>query len=237
MNQIDVCLSPELIHLYDITGKIVVAVDILRASSCMTAGISNGVGSIRPFADLEACKAMKTQGYVIAGERNGQKVAGFDLGNSPYDYLQEHLNGKKIAVTTTNGTLAIEKSKNAKMVVIGSFLNKSTLANFLQKKGEDVLIFCAGWKGKFNLEDTLFAGAMVEALKGHFLPSCDAPLAAQALYKDAKKDLRAYLQNSSHVQRLQKLGIDRDIAYCLTEDQLNVIPALSGEEIIALDES
>ena len=123
------------------------------------------------------------------------------------------------------------------MVVIGSFLNKSVLANFLRQKGEDVLIFCAGWKGKFNLEDTLFAGAMVEALKDQFLPSCDAPLAAQALYKDAKKDLQTYLQNSSHVQRLQKLGIERDIAYCLTEDQLNIIPALSGEEIIALNES
>ena len=233
MNKIDVCLSPELIHLYDITGKIVVTVDILRATSCMTVGIANGIKSIRPFADLEACKAMKTHDYIIAGERNGQKVEGFDLGNSPFDYRQEHLKGGKIAVTTTNGTLAIEKSKKAKMVVIGSFLNKRALTDFLRKTNDDVLILCAGWKGKFNLEDTLFAGALVEALADRYLPSCDAPLAARALYQDAKKDLRAYLQNSSHVQRLQKLGIDRDIEYCLMENQLDVIPVLAGEEIIA----
>ena len=232
MNKIDVCLSPELIHLYDITDKIVVIVDVLRASSCMTAGIAYGVASIRPFADLEACRAMKEQGYFIAGERNGQKVPGFDIGNSPYDYQQECLIGKRIAVTTTNGTVAIEKSKSAKMVVIGAFLNKGALADFLLEKGADTLILCAGWKGKFNLEDTLFAGAMVEALKGYYQPSCDAPLAAQALYHEGKNDLRSYLKESSHVQRLRKLHIEKDIEYCLRQNELDCIPVLAGEEIV-----
>ena len=232
MNKIDVCLSPELIHLYDVTDKIVVVVDILRASSCMTVGIDHGVASIRPYADLEECRAMKKHNYYIAGERNGQKVEGFDLGNSPYDYRQAHLIGKKIAVTTTNGTVAIEKSKNAKMVVIGAFLNKRALAGFLREKGTDTLILCAGWKGKFNLEDALFAGAMVEALQDHFRPSCDAPIAAMALYMEGKKDLMSYLQGSSHMQRLQNLGIKRDIEYCLREDELDCIPVLKGEEIV-----
>ena len=235
MNEIDVCLSPELIHLYDVADKIVVVVDVLRASSCMVAGIANGVERIRPFADLEKCRSMKASGYYIAGERNGQKVDGFDLGNSPYDYLQEHLIGQKIAVTTTNGTLAIEKSKDAKMVVIGAFLNKQALADFLLEKGMDMLILCAGWKGKFNLEDTLFAGAMIEALQQHYHPSCDAPLAARALYREGKKDLRRYLQHSSHVQRLQRLNIDRDIAYCLRENELDCVPVLRDKEIVGFD--
>ena len=232
MNEIDVCLSPGLIHLYDVKDKVVVVVDILRATSCMVAGIANGVAGIRPFADLEACMAMKGQGYYVAGERNGQKVDGFDLGNSPYDYKQGHLVGKKIAVTTTNGTVAIEKSKNAKMVVIGAFLNKQALADFLIENGTNTLILCAGWKGKFNLEDTLFAGALVEALKGHFHPSCDAPVAASALYREGKKDLRSYLQGSSHVQRLRKLDIEKDVEYCLRENELDCIPVLQGEEIV-----
>ena len=235
MNKIDVCLSPDLMHLYPVTDKIVVVADILRATSCMTAGIAHGVAGIRPFADLEKCRAMKHCGYFIAGERNGQKIDGFDLGNSPYDYKQQHLIGKNIAVTTTNGTLAIEKSKNAKMVVIGAFLNKQALADFLMEKNMDTLILCAGWKGKFNLEDTLFAGAMVEALQGRYHPSCDAPIAARTLYLEAKKDLSAYLSDSSHVQRLKRLNIEKDITYCLQENQLDCVPVLKDGEIVKLN--
>ena len=233
MNKIDVCLSPDLMHLYQITEKIVVVTDILRATSCVTAGIANGVASITPFADLEKCMAMKKHGYIIAGERNGQKVDGFDLGNSPFDYRQEHLIGKNIAVTTTNGTIAIEKSKSAKMVVIGAFLNKQALADFLLEKEMDILILCAGWKGKFNLEDTLFAGSMVEALKQKYHPACDAPLAARTLYQEARKDLKSYLQTSSHVQRLKRLNIEKDISYCLQENLLHCIPILEGDKIVA----
>ncbi|MEQ8573117.1 MAG: 2-phosphosulfolactate phosphatase, partial [Fulvivirga sp.] len=105
MKTVDVCLSPDLIHLYDVSDKVVVVVDILRATSCMTAGLANGVKSITPFENLEQCQAMKHQGYLIAGERNGQKVDGFDLGNSPFDYMDEKVKGKKVAVTTTNGTV------------------------------------------------------------------------------------------------------------------------------------
>lgn len=232
MNKIDVCLSPESIHLYDLNDKIVVVADVLRATSCMVAGIANGVAAIRPFANLEACKAMKEHGYFIAGERDGKKVEGFDLGNSPFDYRQPHLQGEKIAVTTTNGTVAIEKSQHAGMVVIGAFLNKKALTEFLLEKAEDTLILCAGWKGKFNLEDTLFAGAMVEALQDHFQPSCDAPLAAKALYHEAKNDLSSYLQGSSHIQRLQRLDIGHDITYCLQQNQLDCVPVLLDKEII-----
>ncbi len=234
MKNIDVCLSPELIHLYDIKDKSVVIVDILRATSCMTSGIANGVKSITPFANLEECKAMKNQGYIIAGERNGKKVDGFDLGNSPFDYKQEFLTDQKIAVTTTNGTVAIEKSKSAALIIIGSFLNKNAVCNFLQQQTHDILVLCAGWKGKFNLEDTLFAGALIAELGHAFKPSCDAPLAARSLYKEAKDDLIQYLQNSSHVQRLQKLDIGKDIAYCLKENEYDVVPVLNEQgEIVA----
>src|SRR6185436_16086842 len=113
-------------HLYDVKDRTVVVVDILRASSCMVTAFAHGVGSITPFSNLEECKAMKTKGFITSGERDGKKVAGFDKGNSPFEYMGEDIEEQKIAFTTTNGTLAIEKAKGAKKIIIGSFLNLSS---------------------------------------------------------------------------------------------------------------
>jgi 2-phosphosulfolactate phosphatase len=226
MKTLDVCLSPDLMHLYDVKDRTVVVVDILRASSCMVTAFAHGVDSITPFSNLEACKAMKSKGFVTSGERDGKKVAGFDKGNSPFEYTGEDVRGKKIAFTTTNGTLAIEKALGAKKIVIGSFLNLSSVAKYLLFGQSSILIICAGWKGKVNLEDTLFAGAIMEKLKNHVEADCDAPLAAQHLYNVAKKDMVKFLDNSSHVKRLHRLNIRKDIEYCLTPDLYQVIPTL-----------
>jgi 2-phosphosulfolactate phosphatase len=223
---VDVCLSPDLMHLYNLSNRSVVVVDILRATSCMTTAFAHGIKSITPFADLEECRAMKAKDFNIAGERNGEKVDGFDLGNSPFEYMQEMLRGKNIAFTTTNGTQAIEKSKGAKEIIIGSFLNLSAVAVHLKKNENDILIVCAGWKGKVNLEDTLFAGALIEKLGDHVKPECDAPLIALHLYQQAKDDMVDFLKNSSHVQRLNRLNIHKDIEFCLTADQYSVVPIL-----------
>ncbi|NMM48778.1 2-phosphosulfolactate phosphatase [Marinigracilibium pacificum] len=231
---IDVCLSPELLHLYPVENKLVVVVDILRATSCMTAGIANGVKSITPKADLEECRKLKEKGYIIAGERNGKHVEGFDLGNSPFGYMNEEYKGKKIGVTTTNGTVAINKSKNASEVIIGSFLNLSAVAEHCKKSPYDVLILCAGWKGKVNMEDSLFAGALVEALNETHKSACDPPLMMEKMYQAAKSDLLGFVQKSSHVSRLQKIGIGKDIEFCLEIDKYTEIPVLRGEELIKL---
>ena len=232
MNQIDVCLSPELIHLYDLKGRIVVVVDILRATSCMTAGIANGVEAIHPVASLEACRTLMATGYIGAAERGGQKVDGFDIGNSPFSYMEPAYKGKKIAVTTTNGTVAIEKSKNADQVIIGSFLNLTAVADYVQQQHKDVLILCAGWQGRVNLEDTLFAGALTEQLKGVFQINCDAAIGALTLYNAAGANISEYLDQSSHVQRLKGFDIQKDIDFCLTKDQFDEIPILRGDELI-----
>lgn len=226
MKTIDVCLSPELMHLYQVQDKTVVVVDILRATSCMTTAFAHGIDSITPFAKLEDCLAMKQRGYFTAGERDGKKVEGFDLGNSPFEYMDEKLRGKKIAFTTTNGTQAIAKSEKAREVIIGSFLNLTAVCEYLRKGDNNVLVVCAGWKGKVNLEDTLFAGAVVDILGDHIEPDCDAPLAAQHLYGLAKGDLNKFLKNSSHVKRLARLNIHKDIQFCLTTDQYSIVPVL-----------
>ncbi|MGC4021563.1 MAG: 2-phosphosulfolactate phosphatase [Cyclobacteriaceae bacterium] len=233
MKTIDVCLSPELMHLYDVRDKTVVVVDILRATSCMVTAFAHGVESITPMASLEECRSMKTKGYVVSGERDGKKVEGFDKGNSPFEYVGDQVRGLKIAFTTTNGTQAIEKAKGAKEIIIGSFLNLTTVAKYLLLGENNALIVCAGWKGRVNLEDTLFAGALVEKLKEYLGPDCDAPLAAQYLYNLAKNDMVGFLNTSSHVRRLNKLNIHDDIKFCVTPDQYKVLPMMKGNVLMA----
>lgn len=232
MKTIDVCLSPELIHLYDLKDRTVVVVDILRATSCMVTAFAHGAESITPFASLDECRQMKLKGYITSGERDGKKVDGFDKGNSPFEYMGDQVRGLKIAFTTTNGTQAIEKSKGAKEIIIGSFLNLSSVAKYLLMGEHNALIVCAGWKGKVNLEDTLFAGALVEKLKDFLGPDCDAPLAAQHLYNVAKHNMVEFLNASSHVKRLNKLNIHKDIAFCVTPDQYQILPRLKNGVLV-----
>lgn len=215
-------------HLYQVSDCAVVVVDILRATSCMTTAFAHGIDHIKPFAKLDDCLGMRAQGYYTAGERDGKKVEGCDFGNSPFEYMQENVRGKKIAFTTTNGTQAIAKSEGAKEIIIGSFLNLKPVVDHLEQSANNVLVVCAGWKGKVNLEDTLFAGALVESLKDIIEPDCDAPLLAQHLYNLAKNNLVGFLQNSSHVKRLAKLNIHKDIEFCLTPNQYNVLPTLKN---------
>jgi 2-phosphosulfolactate phosphatase len=231
---IDVCLSPDMMHLYPVQDKTVVIVDILRATSCMTTALAHNIDSITPFAQLRECLALKESGYVTAGERDGKKVEGFDLGNSPFEYMNPLLKGKKIAFTTTNGTKAIAKAAGAKEIVIGSFLNLSAVVNYLRKSDNNILIVCSGWKGKVNLEDTVFAGAIVEKLKDKFDHACDAPMMAQRLYLGARDNVKEFLKDSSHIKRLQRLNIEKDIDFCLTEDQYDIVPVICGNRIIVV---
>jgi 2-phosphosulfolactate phosphatase len=236
MRNIEVCLTPELVDLYDAKGKVVVVIDILRATSCMTTAIAHGIKSLIPVASLQECKELQIKGFIAAAERDGKMADGFDIGNSPFSYMEKSLIGKTIAMTTTNGTQAIVKSKDAEEVVIGSFLNKSAIINYLSSQPNDVLLLCAGWKGKINLEDTLFAGAVIEGLHDIFDSENDSAIAALTLYKSAKNDIMKFLSKSSHVKRLKGLNITKDIAFCLNSDVYNVIPVLRGKELVMMEE-
>ncbi|MCP9745582.1 2-phosphosulfolactate phosphatase [Lacihabitans sp. CS3-21] len=233
MKNIDVCLTPDLLHLHKINNSIVVVTDIFRATSCMVTGFAYGVKSIIPVATVEECKNLQNMGYVAAAERNAEKVEGFDLDNSPFSYMDERLIGGKIAMTTTNGTLSISKAKtDAVKVIVGAFLNLEAVVNHLKNQPYDVLVLCAGWKGRPNLEDTLFAGAVVEALKDEYFVSEDSAILAMRTYQQAKDNMLAYLANSSHIRRLQGLGINKDISYCLQKDLYDVLPVLRGNELV-----
>ena len=232
MKKIDVCLSPDLIHLYDLAGKAVVVVDIFRATSCMVTAFAHGATEIIPVEDVELCASYRDLGYLISAERNGVTPEGFDFDNSPFSYQSAHVHGAKICVTTTNGTVAIRKSAGAARVYIGAFLNISAVVKALKAWDEDVLIVCAGWKGKPNLEDTLFAGALIDALHGLYAVADDAALIAWKGYHVASMDLLTAVKNSSHVNRLLGLGIEKDISFCLELDRYDVLPTLQGDKLM-----
>ena len=231
MKKIDICLTPDLIHQFDLHESVAVVIDILRASSTITTAIGNGAESIKLVETPAECKVLKEEGYIAAGERNGKKVRGFDLGNSPYDFINADIEDKKIALTTTNGTNALMKSKGALQVLTGAFLNYSALLAYMEKLPCNVVLVCAGWKGKVNMEDTLFAGAVVHGLRQLFEYGSDAPLMAVSYYRQVRDNLRDAIENSSHVKRLMDLGLERDIDYCLKYDEYKVIPILKGQYI------
>ena len=231
-----VCLSPSLLPLFKVDEYITVIVDIFRATSSICYGIENGADAIIPVAEVEECLAYrdKETHFLLAAERNGEVVAGFDFGNSPFSYTKEKVEGKTVVLTTTNGTHALHLSRSAKKIVIGSFLNLTSLCNWLKTQNENVLLVCAGWKNNFNLEDTLFSGAVVDQLKSGDFKTDDAAIASNDLYQLAKNDLNAYLEKTSHSERLKKLGIEADIAFCLNVDITTAIPILHGQRLVKL---
>jgi 2-phosphosulfolactate phosphatase len=236
--KIEVCLTPALIDLYAIENSIVVVIDILRATTSIVYGIDNGATAIIPVAQVEDCEAFRDKGFLLAAERDGKVVAGYDFGNSPYSYTEEKVKDKTIVLTTTNGTKALNLARSrASQVVIGSFLNLESLCIWLEKQEKDVVLLCAGWKDQFNLEDTLFAGAVVSRLKHCFVNFDDSSVAARDLYGIAKDDLRSYLHKSSHSQRLADLNIEEDVKFCLQVDICEAIPVLIGDELVALKKS
>jgi len=231
---IEVCYSPQSYPLFHNPNAVVVVIDILRATSAITTAFFNGVAKMIPVATVEEARSYKENGFLVAAERDAEIVEGFDLGNSPFGYMNTKVKGKTIAITTTNGTQAINAAKSAHKVIIGSFLNCDTVIEYLKKEKKDVLFLCAGWKNKFNLEDTLFAGAVAQALvyKYDFTTTCDSTIAAIELYKVAKHDLFGFLANSSHRNRLAKLDLERDIKYCLTPNQCPVLPVMEGKFLV-----
>lgn len=233
MPKLEICLSPELLHLYELQGKNVVVVDILRATSCMVTAFAHGIGAVIPVAKVEECKNLQNQGMLAAAERDGSKVPGFDLDNSPFSYMEANIKGQTIAVTTTNGTQAIMKSTQADQIIIGAFLNIATVTAHLKLSKKNTIIVCAGWKGNFNLEDTLFAGALAYLLKGNFELQQDGVIMALAMYESNKNNLLAFVNQSQHVRRLANLDIHKDIAFCLQMDVYTSLPVFKNDRLVA----
>lgn len=233
---IEVCYTPGEYEYFKGSYEIVVVIDVLRATSAICAAFDNGIASIIPVPTVEEAWEYKKKGFLAGAERKGQIVEGFDFGNSPFSYMNPDFKGKDVVLTTTNGTKSLDVAKDAEIVVVGSFLNLDYLSKWLEKQDKNILCLCSGWQDKFNLEDTICAGAIADYLitTGNFKSVEDSSIAAKYLYQSAKDNYFGYLKSSSHRRRLKNLNLNEDIKYCLTPNQTNVIPILKNGKLVNL---
>ena len=232
MKEIRVFLTPEMVNPRFLKDSTCVVVDILRATSSWVTALGNGAKLIRPVTTLKECKSLKNKGFLTAAERGGQKIEGFDFGNSPFEYTAENVSGKRIAVTTTNGSRSIKYAGNGGEVLIGSYLNFRPLCQQLLKR-DSVVIICSGWEGQPGMEDVIFAGEIVSLLSNTHVYPDDAALIAFELYKKARQNMYFFLSQAMHVKRLLKLGLKKDIDYCLKKDIYDIVPKLVKDNIVA----
>ena len=230
MKSVDVCLTHQDFDNYDHKGKIVVVIDVLRATSTINTLLFLGADHVKPVGSLEECKVLKDDDYIIMAERMGKKVEGFDYGNSPTKFKEENIKGRKVAIATSNGSKAIIKSEGSKRTILCSFLNIESVINLIKKYESDVLILCSGWLGKTNLEDTLCAGGIVAGLDNFEIES-DTALMAKALH-DNTDDILETMKLSSHAKRLSGYDNKVDIEFCSRVNTQPIIPILNGNQIV-----
>jgi 2-phosphosulfolactate phosphatase len=234
---LETCFSPALYEPEGHGGSIVVIIDILRATSAICTAFENGASSIIPVATVHEARAYKEKGYLVAAERDGYVLDFADFGNSPFNFTREKVSGKTIVYSTTNGTGIIKMASLAGYIVIGSFLNISALTSWISEQERDVVLFCAGWKNRFNLEDTICAGAIAERLMSTSLYStiCDSTYATLDLWSLAKKDIPGYIEKVAQRSRLRDKKLDDCIPFCLTMDYTNKVPVIRNGILVNMD--
>lgn len=230
-------LSPALLHLYDLSNSVVVIIDVFRATSTIASALYNGAKCVIPVDSVpKAIDISKSIGGIAAGERDGIIAEGLQHGNSPLEYNREFIENKTLVLTTTNGTRLLQMAldKNADTIISGSFPNLSAVCDFLVKEKKNVVLGCAGWKDRFNLEDTLFAGAVINRIAKYFTIHCDSSLMAETMYLNNKNKMIEFAPKLTHYHRLvERFGLIEDIRYCLTDDVANVLPVYQEGKLVA----
>ena len=233
---LETCFSPALYEPERHAGSIIVIIDILRATSAICTAFEHGAASIIPVADIAEARNYKERGFLVAAERDGYVLDFADFGNSPFNFTRNKVGGKTIVYSTTNGTGIIRLASSADKIVIGSFLNLGSLSKWISDQDKDVVLFCAGWKNRFNLEDTICAGAIAEKLMSTTLYStiCDSTLAALDLWSLAKNDLPGYIDKAAQRSRLRDKKLDDCITFCLTTDYTKKIPVIRDGVLVSM---
>jgi 2-phosphosulfolactate phosphatase len=220
-------------------GDITIVVDVLRFSSSVVVGLAHGVTAITPVRTLKEARLLRKQnkGLILAGEREGLKLKGFQLGNSPSEFLRSDLDGKQIVMTTTNGTMALEYSKGSRWLLVGSFINAravSEAASAISKKRKGISIILACRLGRFFLEDFLCAGLLVSNMTDRLTDMNDEAMAARLAWLGVKSDFRKVVRKSKHAVYLREIGYEKDVELCLQRDTYDLVPHLKKNKIIRL---
>ena len=235
---IEVCFSPLLFPLVQLDyNSIVVVADILRATSAICTAFENGAKQIIPVETLEDALRYKQQGYLVAAERDGIKKDFADFGNSPFNFTLDRVSGKTVVYSTTNGTQLLKLAKDYYKVVIGAFLNIEVLTEWIMQEQHHIIILCAGWKGRFNIEDTLFAGSLSKRLlqSEKFETCCDSTYAAVEIWNAAENNLLEFVEKAAQHQRLKKNNLHDVIPFCFSTGFTKVIPIYDNGRLIALN--
>jgi 2-phosphosulfolactate phosphatase len=220
-----------------VSNSIVVIIDVLRATSTIATALYNGAKSVIPVDSVSQCIEISKQIQgITAGERDGKIAEGLEYGNSPFEYPRDFIEGKTLVLTTTNGTklLHMALERGAKQIITGSFPNLEAVCNYLLAQNQPVVLACAAWKDRVNIEDLLFAGAVIHQVQKGFDVNCDSSQVAATLYSSAKEDLFAFMKarNASHFLRLSNYGLEKDIRYCLIPNTAPALPFYEDGKLI-----
>ncbi len=232
---IEVILAPRLFsNISTRKPYVVVVTDVFRATTSICAALDYGIKAIIPVKRIRHARFLGRLGYIVAAERGGSKVKFAHLDNSATSFFHKIFKGKEIVYSTTNGTKAIKMASSASEIAIGSFVNLNALANWLNRQNKNVIILCAGWKNRVNMEDSLFAGALSEILIDQygFTTDCDSAKMALDQWDMAKDDLLGYIDKSAHRNRLRTLVSDRLLKYTFTLNSSKVVPVLKRYKIV-----
>lgn len=225
-----------------------IAIDVLRATSTMAAAFNAGAEAIHVFSDLDllrtASQAIAADKRLLAGERGGAPVEGFDLGNSPLDHTPDRSAGRHLFMSTTNGTRCLYRLQKAPMVITAALTTRQAVVDFLLKHNpETVWLVGSGWEGTYSLEDTVCAGAIIHQMAAQTsqdlkdLAGNDAAIAAVSLYLQWQDTMIDLMHCASHGQRLLRLNQEDDLKYCAQLDVLDLVPIQSEPGVLVLNPS
>lgn len=224
--------TPELTPT-DSVPDCAIAIDVLRATTTIATALNAGAEAVQVFSDMENLMQVSEQWpaeqRIRAGERGGAKVEGCELGNSPLACTPERVEGKRLFISTTNGTRALECVQKAPVVIAAALVNRRAVVHYLlAEQPETVWLVASGWEGSFSLEDTACAGAIAIGLQGHtplqLEAGNDEVIGAMALYCQWQERLLKLFDQASHGKRLLRLDCHEDLRYCAQTDILKVLP-------------
>ena len=233
LHNVDVFFSQQSFQEEDLRGKTAVVIDVLRATTTITTALNNGARQIIPVMDMsDASKMIQSfdpADYLLCGEKDGKKIEGYALGNSPLEYTEDVVSGKTIILNTTNGTKAIKKTSIALRTYIASFLNMDAVTKELLGYDNEIVLVCSGWKGRISFEDSLLAGALIHSLGNGILPenAKDGAKVAFGLYQKYGNDIAGIVKQSDHAKRLKGFVSEDEIDYCCKIDMFDAVPIYS----------
>lgn len=227
----------------DVQGRTVVVIDVLRACSTIVTALDRGARAVMPVLDMaqagKLASNLDPDVYRLGGERGGEKIEGYHLGNSPREYTRDEVEGRDVILNTTNGTRALRQARDATTLVAACFLNAGRVADFIQRTSEAVTIVCAGRQNRLALEDTLCAGLLLDRLWDgrEPYPVTDSAHTAYTLYHTDRDDLDNALRGANHAEWLARQSYEADLNYCFRIDALPVLPYYTDNRLLLYEDA